>query len=90
MVKQQLGAAAQQTKIRHTSPDKIKDCTVWLPSLAEQKQIGQLLFDIDRKIEINRAINHNLTTPDHSLGAEAVHCAAYPTIRFQIRFPSAY
>jgi len=62
MVKQQLGAAAQQTKIRHTSPDKIKDCTVWLPSLAEQKQIGQLLFDIDRKIEINRAINHNLET----------------------------
>ena len=62
MVKQQLGAAAQQTKIRHTSPDKIKDCTVWLPPLAEQKQIGQLLFDIDRKIEINRAINHNLET----------------------------
>jgi len=62
MVKQQLGAAAQQTKIRHTSPDKIKDCTVWLPSLADQKQIGQLLFDIDRKIEINRAINHNLET----------------------------
>lgn len=60
MVKQQLSAAAQQTKIRHTSPDKIKDCTVWLPPLTEQKQIGQLLFDIDCKIEINRAINHNL------------------------------
>lgn len=60
MVKQQLSAAAQQTKIRHTSPDKIKDCTVWLPPLTEQKQIGQLLFDIDRKIEINRSINHNL------------------------------
>ena len=60
MVKQQLAAAAQQTKIRHTSPDKIEDCTVWLPSLAEQKRIGQLLFDIDRKIELNRAINHNL------------------------------
>ena len=60
MVKQQLSAAAQQTKIRHTSPDKIKDCTVWLPSLEEQKQIGQLLFDLDRKIELNRAINHNL------------------------------
>ena len=58
MVKQQLSAAAQQTKIRHTSPDKIKDCTVWLPPLVGQKQIGQLLFDIDRKIEINRAINH--------------------------------
>ena len=60
MVKQQLSAAAQQTKIRHTSPDKIKDCTVWLPSLEKQKQIGQLLFDLDRKIELNRAINHNL------------------------------
>lgn len=60
MVKRQLSAAAQQTKIRHTSPDKIKDCTVWLPPLTEQKQIGQLLFDIDCKIEVNRAINHNL------------------------------
>ena len=60
VVKQQLSAAAQQTKIRHTSPDKIKDCTVWLPSLEKQKQIGQLLFDLDRKIELNRAINHNL------------------------------
>ena len=60
MVKQQLSAAAQQTKIRHTSPDKIKDCTVWLPALEKQKQIGQLLFDLDRKIELNRAINHNL------------------------------
>ena len=60
IVKQQLSAAAQQTKIRHTSPDKIKDCTVWLPSLSEQKKIGQLLFDLDRKIALNRAINHNL------------------------------
>ena len=67
MVKQQLSAAAQQTKIRHTSPDKIKDCTVWLPSLEEQKQIGQLLFDLDRKIELNRAINHNLATLVRSL-----------------------
>ena len=28
--KQQLSAAAQQTKIRHASPEKIKDCTVWI------------------------------------------------------------
>lgn len=60
MVKRQLSAAAQQTKIRHTSPDKIKDCTVWIPSLAEQKKIGKFLFDIDCKIEINRSLNHNL------------------------------
>ena len=60
LVKQQLSAAAQQTKIRHTSPDKIKDCTVWIPELEEQKRIGKLLRTIDLKIELNRAINHNL------------------------------
>lgn len=76
MVKRQLSAATQQTKIRHTSPDKIKDCTVWLPPLAEQKQIGQLLFDIDCKIEVNRAINHNLPIPDHSSGEEEVRLVA--------------
>ena len=60
LVKQQLSAAAQQTKIRHTSPDKIKDCTVWIPELAEQKRISKLLCGLDRKIELNRAINQNL------------------------------
>ena len=60
LVKQQLSAAAQQTKIRHTSPDKIKDCTVWIPELEEQKRISKLLRSLDRKIELNRAINQNL------------------------------
>ena len=60
LVKQQLSAAAQQTKIRHTSPDKIRDCTVWIPELAEQKRIAKLLRSLDRKIELNRAINQNL------------------------------
>ena len=60
VVKHQLSVAAQQTKIRHTSPDKIKDCTVWIPSLEEQAQIGQFLYDIDSKIALNRQINDNL------------------------------
>ena len=60
LVKQQLSAAAQQTKIRHTSPDKIKDCPVWIPELSEQKRIGKLLRSIDSKIERNRQINQNL------------------------------
>ena len=59
-VKKQLGAAAQQTKIRHTSPEKIKECTVWIPNLPMQKRIGHLLRTIDCKIELNRAINQNL------------------------------
>ena len=60
IVKQQLSAGAQQTKIRHTSPDKIKDCTVWIPNLDVQKRVGQLLSDIDAKIALNRAVYHNL------------------------------
>lgn len=60
IVRQQLSAAAQQTKIRHTSPDKIKDCTVWVPCLEDQKSIGCILTDIDEKIIVNRRINDNL------------------------------
>ena len=60
IVRQQLSAGAQQTKIRHTSPDKIKDCTVWVPEFEEQKKIGRILSDIDEKIILNRQINDNL------------------------------
>ena len=59
-VKKQLSAAAQQTKIRHTSPDKIKDCVVWIPDLKEQKHIASILSNLDKKITLNRAINQNL------------------------------
>ena len=60
IVRQQLSAGAQQTKIRHTSPDKIKDGTVWVPEFEEQKKIGRILSDIDEKITLNRQINDNL------------------------------
>ena len=60
LVKNQLSAGAQQTSIRHTSPDKIKDCKVFIPSLSEQKRIANLLSSIDKKISINHAINQNL------------------------------
>ena len=76
IVKQQLSAGAQQTKIRHTSPDKIKDCTVWIPNLDVQKKVGQLLSDIDAKIALNRAVNHNLPILDHSLKGAEVRPAA--------------
>lgn len=60
LVKKQLAAGAQQTKIRHTTPDRIKDLTVFVPELEEQKRIGHLLSLIDRKIALNREINRNL------------------------------
>lgn len=60
LVRNQLSVAAQQTKIRHTSPDKIKACTVWIPELDDQKAIGQLLASLDEKIQLNKRINDNL------------------------------
>ena len=60
LVKKQLSAAAQQTKIRHTSPDKIMDCIVWIPEMELQKSIGKTLYDIDQKIAINTRMNAEL------------------------------
>lgn len=60
VVRKQLSAAAQQTKIRHTSPDKIKDCTVWIPELKLQEKIGKTLYDIDQKIALNTRMNAEL------------------------------
>ena len=60
MVRQQLSAAAQQTSIRHTSPDKIKACKVFIPELAEQKKIAKSLRLLEDKIYLNKQINRNL------------------------------
>lgn len=60
IVKKQLDAGSQQTKIRHTSPDRIKDCIAFIPELEEQRKIAKLLDDINNKIEINNKINDNL------------------------------
>ena len=60
MVRKQLSAAAQQTSIRHTSPEKIKDCKVFIPDIAEQKKVACFLHSIEDKIALNRHINQNL------------------------------
>lgn len=53
IIKNQLSARAQQTKIRHTSPEKIKDCVAPIPSVDYQRKIGNILYEIDRQIERN-------------------------------------
>lgn len=60
IVKKQLSAAAQQTKIRHTTPDRIKEVEVYIPDIHTQKRIGKTLYALDRKIALNREINRNL------------------------------
>lgn len=59
-VKKQLSVGAQQTSIRHTSPDKIKDCWVYILEKDEQKKVADFLDMFERKIAINRRINERL------------------------------
>lgn len=56
-VKKQLSVGSQQTKIRHTSPDAIKNCIVDIPCLEQQKKIGKLLDAITAKIDENQKQN---------------------------------
>jgi len=44
--------------------------------LAEQERIGDIFSSIDQKIALNRAINDNLPTPDHSLAVATTRLAA--------------
>jgi type I restriction enzyme S subunit len=45
-------------------------------SLEQRKNIGKFIVDIDSKIAINRAINDNLPTPDHSSAEAATRLVA--------------
>lgn len=56
-VKKQLASGSQQTKIRHTSPDAIKNCIVDIPDIEQQRKIGKLLDAITEKIDENRKQN---------------------------------
>ncbi len=56
-VKKQLAVGSQQTKIRHTSPDAIKNCIVDIPDIEQQRKIGKLLDSITAKIDENRKQN---------------------------------
>ena len=55
-----------QIAVAHTSaypafnPDIIENSEILLPEIDEQKNIGEILYSIDRKIEINSKINNNL------------------------------
>lgn len=60
IIKKQLASSAQQTKIRHTSPDKIRNCVVFIPELGEQQRIAKILSTIDAKIELNKKISREL------------------------------
>ena len=45
---------------KRINPDILLNLEVTLPVLDEQKHIGSILANLDRKIALNRSINHNL------------------------------
>ncbi len=59
-VREQLERSSSGTKVKHTSPEKIYDVFVSIPSVNEQIKIARILNLIDKKIDENIHINDNL------------------------------
>ena len=60
-IKKYFELNATGSGMRYTlSIQTLYDMPILLPSLEEQEYIGNIFSTIDRKIELNRAINHNL------------------------------
>ena len=64
------------TTFKEVSKTSLLQFEVTIPSLVIQKHIASILSNIDKKIAINRAINDNLPTPDHSLAVATTRLAA--------------
>ena len=63
--------------MRYTlSVDTLESMPLLLPSLEEQKRIGEIFSAIDKKISINHAINQNLATHGRSSESAGVRRAA--------------
>lgn len=59
-VREQISRSSSGTKVKHTSPEKIYDVEVTVPSIDIQQRISSLLWRIDCLIANNNKINDNL------------------------------
>lgn len=59
-VRDQLEYRASGTRQRNISPDDVYDVTVFIPNIEKQRKIGKILYDLERKINLNNKINDNL------------------------------
>lgn len=59
-IRKQIRDTSSGTKVKHTSPEKIYDITAFLPKVSEQKNIANILFLLDTKIQVNNEINKEL------------------------------
>jgi type I restriction enzyme, S subunit len=59
-VREQIRLTSSGSKVKHTSPERIYDVRVPLPTVSEQQNIVDLLDAIETKIELNNRINAEL------------------------------
>ena len=72
----EIEALGSGTTFKEVSKASLQQFEITIPSLDVQKHIASILADIDQKIALNRAINDNLPTPDHSLAEVTTRLAA--------------
>ena len=77
LVKDQLEYRASGTRQRNISPDDVYDVEVFLPDITTQRKIGKCLYDIEKKVNLNNAINDNLLQQLMSLVYENMMSLAY-------------
>lgn len=59
-VREQIRLTSSGSKVKHTSPERIYDVKVKLPTVPEQQKIAAVLSALDAKIELNNRINTEL------------------------------
>ena len=79
-VRTQLSNTASGSKVRHTSPDRIYDVSLSLPTVSNQERIAAALSILDAKIDLNNRINAEL---------EALAKTIYDYWFVQFDFPDA-
>lgn len=79
-VRNQIRLTSSGSKVKHTSPERIYDVKVPLPSISEQQKIVDLLDIFETKIELNNRINAEL---------EAMAKTLYDYWFVQFDFPDA-
>ena len=66
-VRKHIFLTSSGSKVRHTSPGKIRELSIALPSLDEQKDIVQLLRAVDAKLEVTERKRQSIADLFHTL-----------------------
>lgn len=71
-----IQSQAKGTSINNIISEHLTSFDLYLPCESNLAHFSKFYCTLDRKIELNRTINHNLPTPDHSLAMAIARRAA--------------